>query len=42
MTELLVRWFIKDKENIHDTKVRQSYGRLSALLESAVMLFYLR
>ena len=29
MTELLVRCFIKDSENIKDAKVRQAYGRLS-------------
>lgn len=32
MIDLLVNWFIKDKENIHDAKVRQSYGRLSGLV----------
>ena len=32
MIDLLVNWFVKDKENIHDAKVRQSYGRLSGLV----------
>ena len=32
MTELLVRCFIKDNENIKDVKVRQSYGRLSGMV----------
>lgn len=32
MTELLVRCFIKESENIHDAKVRQSYGRLSGFV----------
>ena len=32
MTELLVRCFIKDSENIQDAKVRQAYGRLSGLV----------
>ena len=44
MTELLVGWFIKDKENIHDTKVRQSYGRLSGFVGICcnVLLFALK
>ena len=32
MVELLVRWFVKDSENIKDAKVRQSYGRLSGMV----------
>ena len=32
MIDLLVNWFVKDKENIHDAKVRQSYDRLSGLV----------
>ena len=32
MTELLVRCFIKDYENTKDSKVRQSYGRLSGIV----------
>lgn len=44
MTELLVGWFIKDKENIHDTKVRLSYGRLSGFVGICcnVLLFALK
>ena len=44
MTELLVGWFIKDKENIHDTKVRQSYSRLSGFVGICcnVLLFALK
>lgn len=32
MTELFVRCFIKDNENIKDAKVRQAYGRLSGMV----------
>lgn len=32
MVDFLVNLFVKDKENIHDPKVRQSYGRLSGLV----------
>ncbi len=32
MTEFLVRCFIKDYENTKDSKVRQSYGRLSGIV----------
>ncbi len=32
MIDFLVNLFVKDKENIHDPKVRQSYGRLSGLV----------
>ena len=41
MIELLVRCFIKDSENIKDTKVRQAYGRLSGTVGIAcnVLLF---
>ena len=44
MTELLVKWFIRDKENINDAKVRQSYGRLSGLVGICcnVLLFALK
>lgn len=44
MTDLLVRWFIRDKENINDTKVRQSYGRLSGFVGICcnVLLFALK
>ncbi|MDD3222766.1 MAG: cation transporter [Clostridia bacterium] len=44
MTELLVKWFVKDKENIHDGKVRQSYGRLSGFVGifCNVILFLLK
>lgn len=44
MTELLVGWFIKDKENINDTKVRQSYGKLSGFVGICcnVILFALK
>ena len=30
MTELLVRLFIKDRENISDIRVREKYGMLSS------------
>ena len=44
MTELLVKWFIRDKENVNDAKVRQSYGRLSGLVGICcnVILFALK
>lgn len=44
MTELLVKWFIRDKENVNDVKVRQSYGRLSGLVGICcnVILFALK
>lgn len=44
MIDLLVNWFVKDKENIHDAKVRQSYGRLSGFVGifCNVLLFALK
>lgn len=31
MTELLIRLFIRDKDNVQDPTVRQQYGTLSGL-----------
>ena len=44
MVDFLVNLFVKDKENIHDPKVRQSYGRLSGLVGIVcnVLLFLLK
>lgn len=44
MIELLVRSFVKNSEDIHDGKVRQSYGRLSGLVGifCNVILFLLK
>ena len=44
MIDFLVNLFVKDKENIHDPKVRQSYGRLSGLVGIVcnVLLFLLK
>ena len=32
MTELLVKWFVKDCDNTEDVKVRTSYGVLSSMV----------
>lgn len=32
MTELLVRWFVKDRENTEDPKVRTQYGVMASLV----------
>ena len=32
MTELLIKWFIKDADNVTDTTVRKNYGTLGRLV----------
>ena len=38
MTNLLIRWFVKDPSNIKNTKVRDSYGRLGSIVGIVVNL----
>ncbi len=38
MTKLLVKWFIKDREKVKDTRVRTAYGKLAAAVAVAVNL----
>lgn len=44
MIELLVKCFVKDNKNIHDGKVRQSYGRLAGIVGILcnILLFFLK
>ena len=41
MTNLLVKWFVKDYKNVEDSRVRTAYGVLSSLTGIVLSLIHI-